>query len=201
MATNKAKIGYDVIRAAKKDNEKESVVIKWNKIPITIKRTLSLDEAAAFVMSVVNACFDGTDGYAAENEHPAVRSAVLALYTNIELPTDQFQQYDLIYTEDLYEMVLGKINLQQLNELVDAAERDIDYKINADINELRKKTEEFERNVEELTKEISEVFSGMSSDDVAETIKMLSSTKLDEEKLMNAYIKNVENRGNGNASE
>lgn len=200
MATNKAKIGYDVIKSAKKASN-NTTIIKWNKIPITVKRTLPLDEAAAFVASIVDACFDGTDGYAAENEYPAIRSAVIALYTNLELPANQFDQYELVYTEDLFNAVLNKININQLDDLIDAAEKDIEYRINADASSLRKKMEDFERTIDELTNEISDAFSEMTPEEMAETVRMISTTKMDEEKLMNAYINNAGNRGNGNAGE
>lgn len=187
MDTIIAKVGYDIIKNSVKEFN-DTVKIRWNKLPITVKRHLKLDEAAVFVASVVDACFPNDNTYVPENKDPAVRGAVIVLYTNIEPPEDDFEKYDLLYKFGLLDEVYEIIDKTQFEALLDAIDENIMYRIKTNINGFEKKMEDFERSVSDVTEQLKEAFDGISGEEMANIVKLISENGIDEEKLMNAYL-------------
>lgn len=59
--------------------------IRVNKIPVSIKTTLSVDDYASCIYTVANSCFDDNGTYRPEYEEIAKRYAYLKYFTDIDL--------------------------------------------------------------------------------------------------------------------
>lgn len=187
MAENIAKIGFDIIKHNALP-ENDSVIKKWHKLPITVKTHLSLDEAVAFIYGVVDICFGSDFSYRPENLDPAVRSATVSFYTNIEMPENEYEQYELLYSTDIIQFIYDNIDQGQYDSIIRSINEKVAYNIHVNTYEFKKQVDAFQATVAEMTNQLSEVFGGMSSEEMSSVINAISENGLDEEKLVNAYI-------------
>lgn len=167
----------------------QTETVTWNGFDITIRDTISLRDAISFVGEVVDMSFleDGT--YVPEMTDFAVRVGVLSHYTDIELPENIEDQYTLVYVLPLFSQVIHHINMAQYNVLCDAAYRKVEMQCDADVNEVRSGIEKLLSALEGLEKKMEGAFGGVDSADVAKLASALGSSEIDEEKIVNAMLK------------
>lgn len=169
----------------------KSKLIDWNGITIEVKNSLSIREVSAFVSTVVDICFTNSEDYVPEVFGYAVGIATLITYTNFELPELIDEQYALVAFTDIIAKVSECIEAtDQYADAVDAAKERIDYRIETNINMIRKQATELFESVESLLAKLKETFGSIESEDMQGLIKTLASGAIDEEKIMKAYLEN-----------
>lgn len=100
----------------------------FKDVSITVKRTLTLDEALGFVQSIVSLCTDDEDAsYSPELFDFAVRMYVVMYYSNIDLSKDAKKAYRVLYNTNLFEQIYAHVESQQAGNLILSAERKIDH--------------------------------------------------------------------------
>lgn len=163
------------------------VVDEWNGITVTIRRSLPFAEVVSFVQEVVDACF--TDGlFIPEVADVLIKRGVLSRYANFNLPIDIRKAYDMIYHSDAFEFVAARIDTNQLTEIVNAISTGIKYRADSDITIMRKNVNELLTIMEEMVGKLAPIFDGVGLEELRDLVSSLANQKLDEEKLVNAFL-------------
>lgn len=163
--------------------------IEWNGIAITIRKSLSLKQVLAFVDGVSKSCFDSkTNAYLPEVKVFAIKCFILEMYANFSLPANVEYRYDLIYNTDAVDEVVKHINTRQLDEIIDAINDKVDNISRMNIETVNKQINDVYSAFDTLQKQFEQIFSSVNPDDVSAFIQAVSSDKLDEEKLVQAYV-------------
>lgn len=169
----------------------KSKSIDWNGITIEVKNSLNIRELTAFASTVTDICFTNSEDYIPEVFEYAVAIATLTAYTDFKLPELIDDQYALITFTDIIAKVVECIEAaDQYASAVDAAKERIDYRIETNINIVRKQATELFESVESLLAKLKETFGSIESEDMQGLIKTLASGTIDEEKIMKAYLEN-----------
>lgn len=96
-----------------------------NKISVLVRPFLDLNTFASAVESAVSSCFDEEGKYISWMRDIAFMHAVVAAYTNIELPIDLHDEFELLTGTTLYMDVVDVVDEFQFIMLKKAVERKI----------------------------------------------------------------------------
>ena len=110
------------------------------------------------------------------------------MYANFTLPANVEHKYDLVYNTDAFDTVIEHINIRQLNEIVDAISDKVDNVANANIEAINRQMSDIYTAFDGLQKQIGGIFSGLNSEDVLNFMTAVTESKLDEGKLVDAYM-------------
>lgn len=163
----------------------------WNEIDITIKRTISLGDMLSFVNDVVASCFQGSGEFMPEVLDFAIRSNIILKYSNVSLPDNLEHRYAILYCTDIVNFVRGHADQEQVDEIINAIRRKVDYLCNTNVRAIQSKLNELISAFDNLQSKTADVFNNISSDDVAKLASVLSSGELSEEKIVSAYMDRV----------
>lgn len=171
-----------------------TTVVEWSGLEIVIKRHLSLAEVAKFVDVCVKACFDSdTAVYTPEAKDAAIRSCIIAFYTNITLPENVEKQYELIYHSNILDSITPNIDQNQLSSVVGAIDDKTDYLTGVNTEIINRQMSNLQDAAANIQNQLSDMFNGISIDDIKNVMSSLSDKGLDEEKLIKAYMENKSN--------
>ena len=163
--------------------------VEWNGVVITIRKSLPLRDALTFVDTVAKSCFNSeTSEYLPEIKVFAIKCCVLEMYANFALPSNVEHKYDLVYNTDAFDTVIEHINMRQLNEIVDAISEKVDNIARANIETINKQMNDIYRAFDGLQNQFTKMFAGITSEDMSGFVQAVSEGKLDEEKLVKAYM-------------
>ena len=183
------KLSISKIDDAMKSIDTYSVMSKdWFGHELKIKKCLRYAEMKSFVDNVVSACITSDGDYTPENKDPAIRECVLTMYCNITLPNDISHKYDILYGSGLFETILGDINNDQFRQIVKAIDKKIDDAEEKNVQHVYAELNQVVNSMKSLTEEFGNLFKGITSDDIKNIIGAISNSKLDEEKLVKAYM-------------
>lgn len=163
-----------------KEQYVEYETVAWNDIEIKIKKTLSLDETMTFVDAVVGSCFvaNGAE-YIPEVKDFVIGRCVLNLYGNFRLPDNVQHSYNIVYCTDIVDTILKHINKNQFDSIIAAINAKIEYKIRINTDILYKQVNESVSSVENMSKQLLEIFGGVTSDDISDVVKAIGNGKFD----------------------
>ncbi len=166
--------------------------IEYHRARVEVKPALSYPEMLAFVDFVVDACFDKEMGtYRPELCDFAIRYAVIEMYTNIELPEDDSDRYDIVYgNEELFHKIIGVINDAQFNAMADAIDKKIDALVEANANEILQNMNALYNTVIGLVDMFNKQFEGIDEDDLKKMVNAIANSNLDETKFVESYMDN-----------
>lgn len=165
--------------------------VEWNGLTLVIKRHLNLAEVAKFVDVCVKACFNPDDAsYAPEAKDLAIRSCIVAFYTNVTLPDNIAKQYELIYHSMILDAITLNVDQIQLNAIIKAIDDKVEHLASANIELVNKQMNDLYGALDGVQKQMSEMFSGVSAEDIKSVMGALTSGGVDEEKLVKAYMAN-----------
>lgn len=163
----------------------------WNEIDITIKRTISLGDMLSFVNDVVASCFQDNGEFMPEVLDFAIRSNIILKYSNVSLPDNLEHRYAILYCTDIVNFIRGHAGQEQVDEIINAIHRKVDYLCNTNVRAIQSKLNELISAFDNLQSKTADVFNNISSDDVAKLASILSSGELSEEKIVAAYMDRV----------
>lgn len=167
--------------------------VDFHGLKLTIKHRLSLEEMVRFVNECVTPCFDNDDHkFDAEIKDFVLKSNIVEYYTNLTLPENMSDRYDMLYklweNSKFCELLYGNINRDQYERMLEA----IDSKIDEEnyMNELlfSNRMAKIANSIETLINSIGAAMSSVNEDDVAKLIKKLKDDGFDEEKLVEAVL-------------
>ena len=189
MSKTEKRISINELEKIATQNYVPTKTIEWNGVEIIIKNTLSLHEVIDFVDGVSTRCFkQETGAYMPEVKDFAIKCCIMQLYANFRLPSNVETRYDLVYRTDAVDVIVQYINKVQLEEIVDAINDKIDNIAQANIEMVNIQMNELYTSFNSLQEQMNSIFSGVKEDDMAKLLGAISEGKLDEEKLVQAYM-------------
>lgn len=176
-------------RVMKEHFDNAPVVTDWYGIDIEVKKVLPLKEMIVFVEEIVEACF-GKDGtFLPQAEQFAIRSGILTHYAGFAMPESLEKQYDLVMKTDAAEVVRKLIDETQIEDIIDAADRKIDYLCDSNAMTIKAETDKVLAEFQNLGENMEAVFNGMSADDIQKVLSSVGNLgEVDEGKIVEAYI-------------
>ncbi len=189
MASKMKRISVNALEKCVGDGMQNTVDMAWRDITITITKRLGLSDMMKFVDSVANLCFSEDGTYLPEIKDFATRCNVLEMYANFTLPANIEKRYELVYACDAYATIMGVIDRSQFDVILAAIDDKIDNRAQANVEAINRQMNELYAAFEDLQNRLSSTFDGIDKDMMTQLIEAMSGKELDEEKLMNAYLK------------
>ena len=168
----------------------ETKTIEWNGININVKDKLSIPDVSRFVAIASDICFTNSGDYLPEVYNYALYVATITVFTDFKLPESVEEQYNLIMYTDITSVILDHVNSKIYEELVGCVKEKVDYKVKLHISSIQEQSEKLLSSVEEMITKFEGVFGSISPDGITDMIKAFSGGSVDEEKIMEAYMKN-----------
>ena len=167
--------------------------IEWNGLKIQIKNRLTLDESDDFCLLLTAIQFIGDDGsYRPTLRDFGVRSNIIKFYTNVELPEDVNDTYNLLYGNDLVETVRRYVDQVQLSSLLKSTEALVKHMATSEAEAIISEFKKLADRMNELTSVIEGTFSTISKEDIEGVAKAFSEGQFDVEKLVSAVLSHTE---------
>ena len=188
MANKVKRISINTLEKCVSENINNVTVINWRDVEITVKHRLDFEDMIRFVDKAVKLCFSEDGEYMPEIKDFVIRSNVLELYANFTLPANIEKQYELVYACDAYKDIMGAIDMQQFNVMLEAIDDKIDNIAQANIEAINKQMNELCADFEALQDKLASLFAGVDSDAIKQLVGAMSNGAIDETKLINAYM-------------
>lgn len=189
MAEKIKKISINKFEEAVNNSYESTHDIEYNGLTVTVKQDLSLKDMMEFVRSVVLSCFDSESSeYIPEIKDFAIRCCIFEYYTNITLPANIEKRYDIVYHSMIIDDIMRNINQVQFNAMTRAIEEKMSHLANANIEMVNREVEKLYVSFDNLQNKFATVFDGVGEEDIRNVIKAFSGGKIDEEKIVKAYL-------------
>ena len=166
----------------------------WQGMTVEIKRVLSFAEMTEFIDSVMSLCFSDSYLYLPEVRDFAINSCIIDYYTNIDIVDDVNIRYNTIYCTNLIEQIKKEINTNQLDNILDALDEKIDYRVSTNIDAILSQVDNIVQTLENFAQKAQDSFKDLTPDDIKGFVSSINSGALDEEKIVKAYFDSRENK-------
>ena len=171
------RIGTKGLKNLMHNNQAKNTHIKLSEnsdVEIIVQHTISVEEMAAFVDTVVSQAFKG-DTYIPVNEQVAYDRAILAYYTNLPYDCNNEIYSYIVYETDILNRIKNEISSYQLNDIIMMIAKEIDLKnktilshhkvrLDETIERINREQDEVLLNCQNLIKTISDAFGSMDFD-------------------------------------
>ena len=191
MAEEMKRISVNAIERMIKQEEADMYKrVQFHGETMFIKRSLSLDEALAFIGGIADSVFMDDGTYVPEAKEFTLRCAILEMYANFRLPENVKNKYDMVYSDVIYDaidMIMSNINTEQYDDMCEAIDKRIAYRIKTNVQAVERKIAGLMQGLEELEDQMRGVFGGMTQEEAAALVGTLA-RGVDEEKIVNALV-------------
>lgn len=171
----------------------EQYYIQYKNIPIAVKGSFTLHDILKIADNVADFCFLDDGEYIPELKEFFLRRELLETATNIELPKDVDECYELIMNSDLGEWVdytFGsylEVYAIQMPKLRAAIQDKVDYMADSGLALLRSRMDALIYAIESFSEQNENLFNETTPEDMQKFISSVASIeKIDEEKLVKA---------------
>lgn len=188
MAKKEKKVTIGEFKNVMKENFENIITIDWHGVEVQVKKTISLVEMMSFVNEVVESCFDDEGDYMPEIMDFAIKSNVLTRYANFTMPDNLEARYTMIYVSDAVHAVYSLIDADQINEILGAIDRKIDFLCSGDIAYARNQLRAVVAKFDDMQDQFGEIFDGLSAEDLSNMFKATNTGSLDEVELVKAFV-------------
>lgn len=189
MDENK-KIGYQEIAGIANDYYEKKDVIDFHGVKITVLRRIPYTKLCSLVDAVVKSCFDAESGeYIPEVRDFATRLAVASAYTNLELPDNLEEQYDMMYATDLMDQVHAAIDHNQLSTLRGSIQKRCEIINDMNRAAIEKEIYDAVGIIGNIADSFEQMFDGVSREDMKMMIQAIGDHGLNEGKLAEAVVR------------
>lgn len=177
------------------ERKPETVNIEWNGLDITIKTRLSFEEMMAFVDGVAESCFAAdTKAFIPVAKDFVIGCLVIEMYSNLTLPQNVNKKYEIVSGCDVVDVILENVDKAQFDNIVKSINEKIRYLIEENLAQATIKTNDLLYSVSDIESKVGDLVSKITPDDMRTLITSISNGKLDEGKLMEAYLES-KNKG------
>lgn len=176
------------VDAVMKERYQPETSYDWNGVEVKIRPSIGLKDMLEFVNDAVTSCFQQEHGFMPELLDFVIKSNILTRYANFNLPENLEHRYEIVYYTDAVDFVCEKINGEQLHEIIASISRKVHYLSESDISAVGEKMQKIADSFDELEQKLSEVFGGISPDDMAKIASSFADGRFSEEKLVSAYL-------------
>ena len=161
---------------------------EWNGIEVVVNRVLPMQNMMEFVDYVVKTCFGDDGEYIPEVKDLAIKSCLLEMYANFDLPKDLSERYAVIYNSDIVDITINHIDGRQFGEIINAIESKISNLAQANVQMVYAQMNQINKDFDNLLNSISGIFDGVNTEDMASLVKSISNGDIDEGKLVQALV-------------
>lgn len=182
------KVAVKTVEQVMKEIYESTVAVDWHGYEILVKKNLDFYEMLTFVDKVVGACFRDDGSYMPEAEDFAIRACTIALYSNVNLPSDLAKEYDVLMISGIFDLILSAINRSQFDGMVMAINSKIESIVDAGIMDSRKKLESATASMVEMLGKVNALFDGVENSDLRNIAKALESGEISEEKIVETFL-------------
>ena len=116
----------------------------------------------------------------------------VSYYSNVRLPDDIRHKYDILIKTKILDVIIDKIDFSQYQTIARAIEDKIDNRLCVNEQLFNNKINAAMSTLETLINSIKDLFGGITQEDINNLLGAIKNSSLDEEKLVNAYIKSKE---------
>ena len=194
MAKADKKVSIALFDKIAKEQFQNEATIEWHDAQLRVKYALSLTDMLAFVDDVVGSCFHDKLGYMPEVKDFAIKSNILYRYANFTLPDNLEHRYQLVYVTDAVDAVCAAIDGTQLQEIVNAINSKIRFLCDSKATMVQERINDVLNTMEEMRDNTKSIFEGITQDDLKSLMSAITSSGLDEQKLVHAYIEQTKNK-------
>ncbi len=194
MAKADKKVSIALFDKIAKEQFRNEATIEWHDAQIRVKYALPLTDMLAFVDDVVGSCFHDKLGYMPEVKDFAIKSNILYRYANFTLPDNLEHRYQLVYVTDAVDAVCAAIDGTQLQEIVNAINSKIRFLCDSKATMVQERINDVLNTMEEMRDNTKSIFEGITQDDLKSLMSAITSSGLDEQKLVHAYIEQTKNK-------
>ena len=92
-------------------------VVDWHGLQLEVRPIITAKEYMSLVHSIVDDCKAPDEGCAVELVDFAIKANIIATYTNVELPNDLQDLYNVVYASDLYDIVCTVVKQSQIEAI------------------------------------------------------------------------------------
>lgn len=162
---------------------------EWNEMSISVKRYLDMGDMMNFTYSVFNSCFSNTTGeYRPEVKDFAIRSCILEIYANIDLPDNLAERYNVIYQSSVIPEIMQYIDQTQFNAIMIAIDNKIESRINMNVAKFENEMREAQETLSGVLEFVKEIFDGIDNETVKQIAGAISNMKISPEKLAETVV-------------
>ena len=180
-------ISINKLESAVKDQIGKVETIDWHGLEIEIKHSISFESVVGLIDSIAGLCFDNGD-YRPERVQYAIRSFIVQLYTNLNMPSNANKHYAILFDTDLYDTIIEHINYDQYMSIVNAVSDKVRYIRQVNIDGAQKKINDAANALDELASAVGGVMNGVTGEDMEKLTNAISDGRFDESKLMQAFL-------------
>lgn len=164
--------------------------IECNGVKVKVLYTVGVTGVFNIVKRVSELIY-GKDGeFRPEIIEALTKAFIIGEYTDVDISDDIETMFSLVYGTDLYNLVSGKINQSELSMIERAVKSSVDHAIRIESNTVNAKCYEMLVQLSDMYDQLCAIFDSVKNEDVKKVLSALSNGKIDEEKLMKAYLKN-----------
>ena len=173
----------------------QTVNMEWNGLDITIKTRLSFEEMMSFVDGAAKSCFaTDTNVFIPEAKDFVIGCFVIDMYSNLTLPQNVNKKYEIISGCDVVDTILENVDKAQFDTIIKSINEKIHYLIETNLSQATAKINELLYSFGDIESRVGELFGKVSPEDVQALVSSISDGKIDEGKLMQAYLES-KNKG------
>ena len=164
------KIPVSAFQKAVKNNCADVVVEKWNDLDVVITPVISLQSVFEIVAEVCTNSFSEDGQYIPEAVEAVLNCAVIERYTNIALPADLEERYNLVLKSGILDVVIPQISQTQYEQIVSAIENKVDYVCNSNISEINRIAGRVMDSISQLKDKVEPFFEGFNPEELYKAI-------------------------------
>lgn len=167
----------------------ENIISKeWIGIDVKIKRVIGVSDMIRFVRRVVDTTYEDDSEFMPEATEFAFKSCLVEFFTNLRMPSNAEKQYDIIYGTDIVDVILDVVSDSQIRDIRAAIKEHISHRNHVDALASAMKISELTNKVEAMVDSFGNMFDGISGEDIKNIAKSVVNNKIDEEKLVSAFV-------------
>ena len=184
----------------------KTITIDWCDSELIIKKTLSIQDTAMFVKEAVDGVYSDDGSYMPEAMDFTIRYLTLKYFTNVEMPDDITDVYNVVYSPtfmELFDIITGaRENCEDWDlewygviedyhmTLLCAVDEKIAYRNDVQRNDVLKKIESLLAGVQAVTEIINSIVDGINPGDIQKMVDAIGENGIDEGKIVEAIVAN-----------
>lgn len=183
------KISATAFSRAVKNNFDDVLFEDWCGLQIVITPTISLQEVFNLVADVSTNCFSSDGDYIPEAMSALLNCGIIEKYTNISLPEDVTERYDLVMRSGVIDLVLPRINEMQYEQIVEAIRDKVEYMCDSNVSKLSSSISQIVESVKSLKDRAERMFDGISEGEIRSFVDTFSKNENVERMAVEEYKK------------
>lgn len=156
---------------------------------LVVQRMIAPDRMFELVQQISDGCFAPNGTYMPEVFDLLLRAGIVDEYSNVRLPENSEHISRILYGTDLYETVIAHISSGQYNAVYDAIWERINARNNMNRALFESEIQQAVTGLQNMTEQLAQLFGDVSTDDIKTFIGALGENGIDEEKIVQAVVK------------